>query len=139
MLITEDNISFAVEFDADEIIRPIILGMRRIPWYRRVTNFPPNLVITFAICVGIFYLLNQVSLVTLFLSAVFAVVETAFISIYVFEKLSRIGVFLENKYKSELRHVPRPSTDYVLDDSGITINSGGSQRSTKWAEIDEAR
>lgn len=130
---TSRSIRFEVDYLAEETIRQVLVGMKRIPWYRRVLRGLPQLLLTFIFFIAALYFFVGLSAVSVLLAAALAIMERGFISLYVFEWFSWVTLYVEKKAEAKYGIAPTVLTKFEFSDLGITVDHGSQNCITKWS------
>ncbi|MEO8573220.1 MAG: YcxB family protein [Pyrinomonadaceae bacterium] len=138
MQIRDETIIFEIEYDAEELLRPMIFQMKSRSWYRRLIDARSSVVINFVAALAVLYWLDLVSFRSVLLSAAAAVFVSGFAAIPVFEYLSAFATFLEHKYRDRYAHIAKPAYNFNFSPTGIRRQYQDTVDMSEWTDIESA-
>jgi hypothetical protein len=142
---TSRSISFEVDYFGEESLRQILVGMNRMPWYRRILVGRLQLFLTFIFFTATLYFFVGLNAASVLLAAAMTLAVRAFISFYVFEWISWGAIYFEKRAKVMHGIAPTFLTKFEFNDLGITVDhvdqsfiTKYSHSVTKWTDVFEA-
>lgn len=138
MEVVGDTIVLEIEYDSDELIRPILFYINREPWHRRILNEPQKPILNFLGALTVLYFLDLISVSSVILAAAISVMVSGFASVAFFEWAGSFVGYLQAQYRTQFEKAPKLTYKFEFDDQGIRTESQGDVEIVTWTDIREA-
>jgi hypothetical protein len=138
MEVQGETIRFVIEYDPDELIRPLVFYVDREPWYQRVLDKPQGVILNFLGAVVVLYFLDLVTLTSVLLAAVAAVAVAAFAPTAVIHSLSALALHVHQKYRAQMEKVPPQRYEFEFGPEGIKSRYQRDVEMTEWSDVTKA-
>ena len=138
MEIADEVIILFVDYEGEDIVRPLLLSMKRVPAYKRLLRAPHTVFVTFLLCLIVLYFVGWISFGFVLLAAIVSILVSAFVNPILFELLAKLTASAESRFRKNNPKLPRLGYKFVLNNGGITKEWNHNISISNWTEIREA-
>jgi hypothetical protein len=133
-----DTITLEIEYDPDELLRPFVFYLKREPWHHRVICRPQAVILNFLGGLAVLYFLDLISVTSVILAAIVAVLVSAFAPATIFLTAATFVSYLQHRYSSQFEKVRKLKYKFIFGPDGIRVEQGRDVEMTAWFDITEA-
>jgi len=133
--INGDTIILEIEYDGEDLLRPMLLQMKSRSLYQRLIDARYTVILNFLGAFAVLYWIDLVSLKSVLLAAGAAILVSGFVAPTTFEWFAFFATFLEHKY---FRHVRKPPYRFILSPAGIRREYQADVDMSAWPDISSA-
>ena len=133
-----ESIILEIEYDSEELLRPMLLQMKGRWVYRRLIDARHTVILNFLGALAVLYWLDLISVRSVLLAAGAAIFVSGFVATSGFEYLGAIATFFENKYRESRPNFTKPSYRFILSLDGIRREYQTDVDMAAWPDISSA-
>ena len=137
MEIDGDTIILEIEYDSDEMLRPLLYRIKGRALYRRLIDTPQTMLPNFLGALTVLYFLDLMSVRSIIIAAGAAIFVSAFVSASLLDRLAALVAFTKRKY-IDGRKDGHPGYRFVISPDGISKECHQKVDTSAWPQIESA-
>src|SRR5215218_1690959 len=138
MEVQGDTLIIDIEYDTEELLQPILHKMKSRSWYRRLIDARFKVGLNFLAALAVLFWLDLVSVRSVLLAAVAAIVVSGIVPTVLLEGLAEFGKLLEHKYRERFADTQKPSYRFTLSPAGIRREYQQNVALWAWPDVESA-